>query len=269
MSQDMQILIHRCELLEIDTVADGWHRLKLYAPGAAHAEPGQFIHLRAGSGLDPLLRRPFSIHFADEQTHEIWLLIREVGNVTARLARLQPGVTLDLLGPLGSGFPAPVEAEKAMLVAGGIGLAPLYFLSRRYRVKKLPFDLIIGGTSGSALPENRFFSQDGLLPLVATDDGSRGFKGTATDLLEQQLRLTALPARIYACGPLPMLARVAELGREYGVPTYISLESVLACAVGACLGCVFPFKSGGVIEYRRVCRDGPVFNGEEACFERS
>lgn len=268
MDPNKQTLIHRSELLENDSVADGWHRLKIHAPAAADAEPGQFVHLRAGSGADPLLRRPFSIHFADERTKEIWLLIRVVGNVTAGLARLQPGEILDLLGPLGIGFPVPVEAEKALLVSGGIGLAPLYFLARRRRSAQLPFDLIIGGSSGSALPEDRFFSQDGLRPLVATDDGSRGFKGTAADLLEQQLRLSAAPARIHACGPLAMLSRVVKLGREYGVPTHISLEAVLACAVGACLGCSFPFRSGGAIEYRRICKDGPVFNGEEACFEQ-
>jgi dihydroorotate dehydrogenase electron transfer subunit len=264
-----QTLIHRCELLEIGTVAYGWHRLRLHAPDAARPEPGQFVHLRAGSGADPLLRRPFSIHFADDRTKEVWLLIRVAGNATAALARLQPGEMLDLLGPLGTGFPAPDEAENALLVAGGIGLAPIYFLARRRRAAGLPFDLILGGLSRSALPDETFFSRDGLRPLVATDDGSRGFRGTAADLLEQQLRLSPVPARIHACGPLPMLARVVELGRAYGVPTHISLESVLACAVGACLGCAFPFKSGGVIEYRRVCRDGPVFNGEEAWFEHS
>ncbi len=269
MDPHKQTLLQHCELLETGAVADGWHRIKLHAPTLAHAEPGQFVHLRAGSGVDPLLRRPFSIHFADERAKEIWLLIRVVGNVTAALARLQVGAKIDLLGPLGRGFPALDEAGKALLVAGGIGLAPLYFLARRRRAAQLPFDLIIGGISGSALPEDLFFYRDGLQPLVATDDGSRGFRGTAVDLLEQQLRLCATPARIHACGPIPMLSRAVELGRLFGVPTHISLESVLACAVGACLGCAFPFKSGGSIEYRRVCRDGPVFDGEEACFERS
>lgn len=267
MDLNKQTLIHRCELLENNSVADGWHRLKLHAPAVAAAEPGQFVHICAGSGSDPLLRRPFSIHFADERSKEIWLLMRVVGNVTAGLARLRPGEILDLLGPLGSGFPLPVETEQTLLVAGGIGLAPLYFLARRCLTARLPFELIIGGTSGSDLPEARFFSEKGLSALVATDDGSRGFKGTAVDLLQQQLRSPAAPARIYACGPLAMLSRVVELGRTYGVPTHISLESVLACAVGACLGCAFPFRSGGVIEYRRICKDGPVFNGEEACFE--
>lgn len=262
-------LNHCCELLEIGAVADDWYRLKLHAPALACAEPGQFVHLRAGFGAGSLLRRPFSIHFADEQAGEIWLLIRVAGNVTAALARLQAGEILDLLGPLGTGFPVPDEAGKALLVAGGIGLAPLYFLARRRRAAALPFDLIIGGLTGTALPEGTFFSRDGLQPVLATEDGSRGRQGTAVDLLEMQLRLPEAPARIHACGPLPMLARVVEIGRANGVPTHISLESVLACAVGACLGCAFPFKTGGGIEYRRICRDGPVFNGEEACFERA
>jgi dihydroorotate dehydrogenase electron transfer subunit len=264
-----QMLNHCCELLENSAVADGWYRLKLHAPALSQGEPGQFVHLRAGLCDSPLLRRPFSIHFADKQAREVWLLIRVAGKATAGLARMRSGEILDLLGPLGNGFPLPDEAGKAMLVAGGIGLAPLYFLARRRRAANLPFDLILGGLTASALPDDLFFSKDGLLPLMATDDGSRGFRGTAADLLEQQLRSTAAPARIHACGPLPLLARVVELGRAYGIPTHISMESILACGVGACLGCAFPFKTEGTIEYRRICRDGPVFNGEEACFERT
>jgi len=247
-------------------VAQGCFRLKLYAPALTGAEPGQFVHLRAGSSTDPLLRRPFSIHYVDQKAGEIWLLIRVVGPATSALSRLRPGAELDLLGPLGNTFPAREEAAAAMLVAGGIGLAPLYFLARRRLEAGLAFDLLLGGAEGSSLPGDAFFDCAGLKPMLATEDGSRGFKGTVVDLLKQRLESGEKPSRIHACGPVPMLARVVDLGKIYAVPVHISLESLMACAVGACLGCVFPFKINGMLEYRRVCRDGPVFNGEEAHF---
>lgn len=266
----VQNLVHQCKLIENRAITKDWYRLKIYAPAVAgHAEPGQFVHLRAGMSSDPLLRRPFSIHYADAGRKEIWLLIRVAGTVTAGLAGLQPGRYLDLLGPLGNGFPAQDEAAKTILVAGGIGLAPIYFLARRRKSAALPFVLILGALTKTALPGDRFFSAVGLKPQLATDDGSRGYRGSAADLLDRRLRSGKMPARIHACGPVGMLSRVVELGRNYGLPTHISLESHLACAVGACLGCAFPFKVNGVIEYRRVCRDGPVFDGEEAFFERA
>jgi len=261
-------LIHQCALIEISKVAESWYRLKLQAPAAAaYAEPGQFVHLRAGLTSDPLLRRPFSIYNADIRANEIWLLIRVAGKATSALAGLSPGVIINILGPLGTGFPVPDDAGGALLVAGGIGLAPLHFLALRRQAAALPTELILGGLTGNALPDDSFFFQDGMQPLIATNDGSRGYRGTAADLLEMRLRSGIRPTRILACGPVSMLARVVELGRKCGLPVYLSLESFLACAVGACLGCAFPFKTDDHIEYRRVCRDGPVFRGEEACFE--
>ncbi len=259
-------LMHRCELVEVAQVAQGWFRLKLYAPPLTGAEPGQFIHLRAGIATDPLLRRPFSIHYVDQKAGEIWLLIRVVGSATFALSRLRPGACLDLLGPLGNTFPALEETAAPVLAAGGIGLAPLYFLARRRLEAGLAFDLLLGGAEGSSLPGDNFFDRVGLKPLLATEDGSRGFRGTVVDLLKQHLESGEKPARIHACGPLPMLARIVELGKAHAVPVHVSLESLMACAVGACLGCAFPFKINGKLEYRPVCRDGPVFNGEEADF---
>ena len=267
MLEQKPALIHRCQLKANEQVTGTWHCLKLHAPDLCGARPGQFVHVRVGASSDPLLRRPFSIHHVVAEKNEIWLLVRSVGAGTELLLQARPGAVLDLLGPLGNGFPAVDEAAPALLAGGGIGLAPLYYLAWLRRQAGLPFELLIGAASCSDLPADDYFAAQDLHPLYATEDGSHGYRGLLTGLLEQRLREGTPPARIHACGPLPMLAGVVELGRRFAVPTHVSLESHLACGVGACLGCAFPFKKGGQIEYRRVCKEGPVFNGEEVCFE--
>lgn len=256
-----------CLLLENKVVAEGWHRLILRSAALARALPGQFVQLRPGPGTDPLLRRPFSVHLADPSAGQIWLLIRISGPGTARLASAAPGEMLDAIGPFGRGFPCLDEPGKALLVGGGIGLAPLYYFAALRRRQGLPFEFLAGGAGAASLPGGDYFLEQGLTPLVATEDGSRGVAGTVVDLLAQRLDGGEKPARIHACGPPAMLAAVVELGRARGVPTHVSLEARLACGVGACLGCALPFRRGGGIEYRRVCRDGPVFDGEEVCFD--
>ncbi len=260
-------IAHRCLLLENKAVTGDWFLLTLQAPLPLQARPGQFVQLRLGPGTDPLLRRPFSIHHEDSIAGRLRLLVRVAGAGTARVAAFVAGQEIDLLGPFGQGFPYPEEKAKALLVGGGIGMAPLYFLAAQRRREGLPFDFLIGGRSAASLPADAYFREHRLEPSLATEDGSRGFRGTVTALLEHRLLTGPQPGRIHACGPLPMLARVAEIGRARGIPTHVSLESRLACAVGACLGCAFPFHRDGAVEYRRVCRDGPVFNGEEVCFE--
>ena len=260
-------IAHRCLLLENKELIPGWYLYELEAPLPSRAEPGQFIQLRPSSGTDPLLRRPISIHFADPGVGRIRLLIRVAGRGTALVSRFQKGEELDLLGPFGRGFPYLDEKAPAIFVGGGIGLAPLYFAAVQRRQAGLPFELLLGGRSGALLPPDDYFSSAGLVPFIATEDGSRGSKGLVTALLEQRLETVQMPLRIHACGPTAMLARVVELARSAGAAVHVSLESRMACGVGACLGCVYPFHAGGKIEYRRVCRDGPVFNGEEVSFE--
>lgn len=260
-------LAHRCLLLENKEIARGWHLFELEAPLLAHAGPGQFVQLRIGNLTDPLLRRPVSIHYADPAAGRIRLLIRIAGRGTALAARIKAGEELDLLGPFGRGFPFLDEERPALLVGGGIGMAPLFFAAVQRRRAGLPFELLLGGKGGDLLPPDGYFLAHKITPQIVTEDGSRGGSGLVTALLEERLALTREPPRIHACGPAPMLARVVELARSAGVPVHLSLESRMACGVGACLGCVLPVYTDGKIEYRRVCRDGPVFDGEEVYFE--
>ncbi len=260
-------IAHRARLLLKRELAPDWYLFELKAPLLACASPGQFVQLRIGSQTDPLLRRPVSIHYADPGRGRIRLLLRAAGRGTALASSFQEGAELDLLGPLGEGFPFLDEAGTALLVGGGIGMAPLYFAAVQRRRAGLPFELLLGGRSGALLPPKEYFASEKIKPLIATDDGTRGEKGLVTALLEQRLKTVPGPLRIHACGPEPMLARVVELARTAGAAVHLSLEARMACGVGACLGCVHPFHRDGRIEYRRVCRDGPVFNGEEVVFE--
>lgn len=260
-------IAHRCLLLANKEIARGWHLFELEAPLLAHAGPGQFVHLRTGSSTDPLLRRPVSIHYADPAAGRIRLLIRISGSGTALAARRKAGEELDLLGPFGRGFPFLDETTPALLVAGGIGMAPLFFAAVQRQRAGLPFEFFMGGQSDALLPPDEYFLAHGIAPLIVTEDGSRGGRGLVTALLEERLAGAVKPLRVHACGPAPMLARVAELARSAGVPVHLSLESRMACGVGACLGCVVPVNVDGKVEYRRVCRDGPIFDGEAVCFD--
>lgn len=251
-----------------------YHRLSLQAPAvAADAQPGQFVHILApppragGRGQPPalpLLRRPLSLHDVDEAKGTIDLLFRVKGPGTRALAESLPGDDLDLIGPLGTGF--PLGLGPSILVGGGIGVAPLLLLARRLG----PAVSILIGFAGRAdldlvEPFRGLPDRGGL--VVATEDGTPGTEtGKVTEHVEPVLRRQdgGRPV-IYACGPRPMLAAVHGLAQKWNVPAWVSLEERLACGVGACRGCAVAVnrpgsgKSAGDVTYQRVCRDGPVF----------
>lgn len=221
--------------------------------GELAARPGQFLQVRVSETFDPLLRRPLSIH--DSEGKEVRLLYRVAGRGTRLLAEKRPGDNLDVLGPLGNGFPG-MPGEDAVLVAGGLGVAPLYFLARRLSEAGKQVDFLLGAKHAGDvyIPEKLtgFVRQ----LLVATEDGSRGTRGLVTDLLAG---LKQDSVTVFCCGPLGMMKEVTRLSARQGWKTYVSLEAHMACGVGACQGCVVMTEQG----YRRVCADGPVFSGEE------
>jgi dihydroorotate dehydrogenase electron transfer subunit len=259
-------------------VSPGYYRMRMHCPGAAaRSKPGQFVMVRAGSSIDPLLRRPFAVHRVCGKSGAtpaagspscIEILYRLAGKGTLLLSRMRTGEEIDLLGPLGIGFSLPRGIETAVLVAGGIGVAPLLplaqFLGRRKRA--VGRTVIIGGATRGDILCRGDFKKTGARVVVSTEDGSAGVRGLATDLLEQAMDALAPQAAahlaLYACGPLPMLQRVAAMARERGVSCQVSLESTMACGVGACLGCSVPVRNGRgrAASYQRVCREGPVFD---------
>ncbi|MDD5222834.1 MAG: dihydroorotate dehydrogenase electron transfer subunit [bacterium] len=239
---------------------------------AAEAQPGQFVMIKTREGREPLLRRPLSLHRVSSTSIE--LLYQVIGKGTQALSQTRPGEFLDLLGPLGKPFPLPASSSGIiLLVAGGIGIAPLLALaeqiSERLKVKgqrskaNLKIHLLYGAKTKAHLVRISDFQKMGIEVSTITDDGSGGRKGLATDLLRKFLvsphgNISAA----YACGPRPMLKTVAQLTRNKTVPVYLSLEEMMACGMGACLGCSVRARASG-IKYLRVCQDGPVFLAED------
>jgi dihydroorotate dehydrogenase electron transfer subunit len=223
---------------------------------AKQARPGQFVNIRVNAGFEPLLRRPLSIHGVGAA--KVKVIYEVVGRGTQMLAKKLPGEFLDIIGPLGNGFDYPPQAKslpaKYILIAGGMGVAPLVFLAQKLN-KPL---VLIGARSKSKLICQREFKSLGCLVKVATDDGSSGFKGKVTDLLRVVLD-GVKPRGLFSCGPQVMLKTVAQIARENKISSQLSLEEHMACGLGACLGCVVQTKHG----YKSVCKDGPVFSGEE------
>lgn len=233
-----------------------------------NVSPGQFVHLRLGSSTDPLLRRPFSVHDYHREEGMLWLLFQERGKFTRLMKNLQPGDQVDIMGPLGNGFKLD-SPGKAILVAGGMGIAPLYFLARAAETRGQEYDLFLGGSTDRELPDEEYFTSLSTCPRWATEDGSRGYQGTIVELLGSYLshpRNSGRASTVYACGPYAMLSRVVALASQKHLPVQVSLESIFACGTGACLGCVYPIKRGDQTLYLRVCKDGPVFSGEEVIF---
>ena len=231
--------------------------------------PGQFVMLRVGDGQGPLLRRPFSIHKVEGRRSkvegQVEILYEVAGEGSKLLSQKKKGEYLDLIGPLGNGFTfhLPPSTFHPVLVAGGMGVAPLMFLAEKLNRSKVEgrrskVKVLIGASSKSQILCEKEFKELGCEVKIATDDGSRGFKGKVTGLLKKTLPLAIShkPLAIYACGPRPMLREIARIAQEKGIPAQVSLEEHLSCGIGACFGCAVDTRDG----YKRVCKDGPVFD---------
>lgn len=216
--------------------------------------PGQFVQIAIEGSRSTYLRRPISINDVDDKTGTITLLVRKAGNGTARLLRLHKGCVVNLLLPLGNGFILPSDFEttgRVLLVGGGVGVAPLLYWGKTLAAKGVEVATLIGARSvGDLLLRDRF-AEFGPV-YVSTDDGSCGEPGLVTE----NSALAGNFDVIYCCGPAPMMKAVAQVARYKGVASYVSLENMMACGVGACLCCVEKTVRGNVC----VCTEGPVFD---------
>jgi dihydroorotate dehydrogenase electron transfer subunit len=216
--------------------------------------PGQFVHIRIAKALDPLLRRPISISSFDRLSSQFTMIYRKEGKGTTQLAEKGPGVLLDILGPLGNGFPVDevTAGEIALLVGGGIGVPPLYELSNQLIAKGVKVIHVLGFQTNSAVFFEKEFLKNGET-YITTVDGSYGTKGFVTDIIKD-LRFDCL----YTCGPTPMLKAIEK---EYShKKVFLSLEERMGCGVGACFACVCKTSSDlADVSYKKVCSDGPVF----------
>jgi dihydroorotate dehydrogenase electron transfer subunit len=220
--------------------------------------PGQFVHIRVGKGLDPLLRRPISICSINREIGQFTMIYRKEGVGTSLLSEKTPGMVLDILGPLGNGFPVDevIQGETALLVGGGIGVPPLYELSKQLIAKGVRVIHVLGFQTESAVFYENEFSNNGET-YVATVDGSYGTKGFVTDIIKD-LEFDCL----YTCGPTPMLKAIEKGYSDKKV--YLSLEERMGCGVGACFACVCRTSDEPEdVSYKKVCSDGPVFRAGE------
>jgi dihydroorotate dehydrogenase electron transfer subunit len=230
---------------------------------AQAARPGQFVMIRVRPGLDPLLRRPFSICGVEKDLFLV--LYRVVGKGTSLMTELGQGKRLWVLGPLGKGFTVPEKSTSPLLVGGGIGIAPLMFLRQLRKEKKIAF--LVGFRSAKDIISPQRITGENRGFMVATDDGTKGHHGPVTDLIEERLRKNAGELVVYACGPKPMLKKVAERAMALGIPCQVSLEAHMACGLGACQGCAVKASASSEKTYFYVCKEGPVFEAEEIDWE--
>lgn len=265
-------------------ISPGYFHLVLNSPEiSAQARPGQFIHLRMNCESDPLLRRPFSIYRIRYSRNgspgdKIEILYQVVGKGTAFLSRKLVGEYLDVLGPLGKGFSWKEQMRTAILVTGGIGIAPLLFLMETIlqqwkalkespsRLRNRKIILLTGARTSSEVLAVKEFQTLGVEVRITTEDGSYGEKGVVTQLLAEELFESHWPqfTKIFACGPREMLAEVAKISFLHRIPCEVALEENMACGLGVCGGCVCEGADG---RYLRVCQEGPVFPAE-VVFER-
>lgn len=248
--------------------------LTINAPEQARlVRPGQFIMLKCAEDVDdnPLLRRPFTIFDIQRNPRSgrptgLDLLIKDVGSGTRRLVRMERGQTLNCLGPQGRGFQISSEmrnrVEFACLVAGGVGIAPLYLLARSLLEQNVRPVLFYGGASVADLALRENFERLGIDCIYTTEDGSLGERGLITQPLIQFLKShPGRETRLYACGPWGMMKAVHHIAVQNQIQCEVSLEARMGCALGACLGCVVgSHDQKGEEQFIRVCQDGPVMN---------
>jgi dihydroorotate dehydrogenase electron transfer subunit len=238
-----------------------YHVLTFDSADEIVAFPGQFAMVRGAAwGQAPLLPRPMSLL---EPGRRPSILIKIVGEGSRRLALASPGEPFDLLLPLGNRWSPCPETHLPLLVAGGVGVAPLLFFARELAAEGRTSVTLYGGRSASDLPLQDELAQVSTLQL-STEDGSRGTKGRVTALLESSIRDAGRPVKIYTCGPDRMMAAVAAIAEKEGVPCEASLETPMACGYGVCLGCPVRRASGG---YLYACVDGPCVDARAIAWD--
>jgi dihydroorotate dehydrogenase electron transfer subunit len=257
-------LLSKARVLEIRKVSSNCYFLLLEeARIARESLPGQFLHIRIAENLTPFLRRPFSIAGASPENGTLKIFFQIMGEGTRILSMAQKDDLLDCLGPLGSGFSSQKALNPSVLLAGGIGAAPLLFLSEALLREEKKVIFYYGASSfEQIIPVKSYFPAEAEV-FLATEDGSAGYSGFVTGAFQEALDNGLKPGEIFACGPKPMLQELAKKNREWKFPMQISLEERMACGIGACQGCAVAVQENGETRCRLVCRDGPVFNWDE------
>ncbi|HEU4489087.1 MAG TPA: dihydroorotate dehydrogenase electron transfer subunit [Actinomycetota bacterium] len=272
------MMIATGEVLTHKKYGEHFHSLTIVAPRIGEqVEPGQFVNVCCNGDRSFILRRPFSVYRVHKRggwaaTIEIVFDIRGPG--TKHLAELRSHSNVELLGPCGRGFQLPSERSHCLLIGGGIGAAPLFFLADELRNEGHRVDVIMGAQSIHRLLNAIDVRRLASVSRITTEDGSMGQQGVVTDVIDDMVERCSSDI-VYACGPHPMLAAIAQMCRERALPLQVAVEELMACGYGVCMTCVMPVLSGssrsGTEEpvYARVCTEGPVFDGARVCWFES
>ncbi len=250
----MKKFIHDFEVTRNHHITADYFALYLKCPDSLpKVLPGQFAEVLVSNSTTTYLRRPFSIYDTDYDKNELALLIKTIGDGTRALSRLVEGDKLNLVYPLGNTFSMP-QGKKALLIGGGVGIAPMLLLAKRLHEKGFQPDTLIGGRSADDIVEPEKYAAYGEV-FITTDDGSAGEKGMVTQhsLFTEKVKEYSA---IYACGPDPMMKAIARVAATHDITCEISLENTMACGIGACLCCVVETVDG----YKTSCIEGPVFD---------
>lgn len=229
-------------------------------PIAKKVLPGQFIHIRVNDQLHPFFRRPFSVYRAKKYVE---IFYEAIGPGTTIMADMKRGDTIDVLGPVGTPFHMPPKGVKqVVMIAGGIGVAPFLILSDVLKKKGYELILLYGGRTKGHVYRMKEFKDNGCKVFTSTDDGSVGVKGRVSKLFTK-INTNFKATYIYTCGPVPMMASVQAFARKHHLDGQAACEEVMACALGACLGCSIKTTDG----YKTVCCDGPAFDLQKVIFD--
>jgi dihydroorotate dehydrogenase electron transfer subunit len=220
--------------------------------------PGQFCTIRASKNTTPLLRRPFAFSAFDPIKKSASIIFKKLGIATEILAAKAAGDSFDIIGPLGNSFTECQQTSKKILIAGGMGFGPVYFWKQYLKRQKISSTMVLGSRTKAQLPDIVRGNDENI--FLCTEDGSAGFKGTAVDYLASLPNDRFSETTLFCCGPFGMLKACAQFASANNIECYVSLEQIMACGVGACMGCAV--KVQGNQSYARVCSDGPIFNSK-------
>jgi dihydroorotate dehydrogenase electron transfer subunit len=255
-------------VIDNERLAEGLYLLRLESVSVApECHPGQFVMLRSEVPGWPYLKRPFSVYNSDGEA-AIELVYKVVGRATAVMASLGEGDQLEVTGPLGRGFNVSAEVSQGIAVAGGIGMPPLGFYCHRYVGVLEKLTLVVGAQTRAELLLPVGLTVQGVEILAYTEDGSKGTRGTACDGLRRildHLSPASDSVQVVSCGPKEMLYQVHRICTDIGIACQISVETIMACGVGACRSCAIPASGGG---YLHACQDGPVLESRLLDWER-
>lgn len=248
-----------CQIIYNGEVTSGIFEMVLVSRNIADsALPGQFVHIKVNAGLYPLLRRPISINSVDKDKGAITILYHVVGQGTEELSKLEAGSYIDVMGPLGNGFPI-FKDKRCAVVGGGIGTAPLLELAKNMQ----NCNAYLGFRDCVYKIEE--FERHCDKVYITTEDGSIGYKGYITEHLLKDIARYDI---VYTCGPKAMMQKTIEICQQNNVDCYVSIEERMGCGIGACLVCACKVKDeNGQWHHKKACKDGPVFNAREVILD--